>query len=84
MHVASLRPSPTELFTLSALTRAERRVIGALSDGLSGNEQITSHLGVSVNTVRSHVQSALKKTGLEDRTRLALWGARNRIDVGST
>lgn len=67
------RPSP-----------AQSGAIGALGDGLSGNEQITSHLGVSVNTVRSHVQSALKKTGLEDRTRLALWGARNRIDVGST
>ncbi|MFL2000802.1 MULTISPECIES: response regulator transcription factor [unclassified Microbacterium] len=61
------------------LTASERRVVAVLSKGVTSSEAIAEHLGVSVHTVRSHMHSAIKKVGLEDRTQLALWGARNHL-----
>lgn len=69
--------NPEQVARLSA---AERRVVSVLSSGTTSNEQIAERLRVSVHTVRSHMQSALKKVGMEDRTQLALWGARNQLD----
>ncbi len=63
------------------MTPSERRVVSALSSGVTSNEDIAERLHVSVHTVRSQLQSALKKTGTDDRTQLALWGARNRLDA---
>ncbi len=64
---------------LTVLSHAERRVVASLSSGVTSTEAIAEHLHVSVNTVRSQLQSALKKTGTSDRTQLALWGARNNL-----
>lgn len=65
---------------VAGLSAAERRVVSVLSGGTTSNEQIAERLQVSVHTVRSQLQSALKKTGLDDRTQLALWGVRNHLD----
>jgi DNA-binding NarL/FixJ family response regulator len=65
---------------VARLSAAERRVVAVLSSGTTSNEQIAERLRVSVHTVRSQMQSALKKIGMEDRTQLALWGARNHLD----
>lgn len=73
-------PSP-ELLDL--LTAAERRVVELLSSGVTSNEAIADRLHVSVHTVRSQLHSVLKKMGFTDRTQLALWGLRNRLDVDS-
>lgn len=67
----------------NALTSAERRVVASLASGITSNEAIADHLHLSVHTVRSQLQSALKKTGLSDRTQLALWGAKNHLGAGS-
>jgi DNA-binding NarL/FixJ family response regulator len=66
--------------TVARLSTAERRVVALLSSGTTSNEGIAERLRVSVHTVRSQLQSALKKVGMEDRTQLALWGARNHLD----
>lgn len=66
--------------TVARLSTAERRVVAVLSSGTTSNEGIAERLRVSVHTVRSQLQSALKKTGMEDRTQLALWGARSHLD----
>jgi len=66
--------------TVARLSAAERRVVSMLSSGTTSNEGIAERLRVSVHTVRSQMQSALKKVGMEDRTQLALWGARNHLD----
>ena len=66
---------------VALLTSAERRVVSALSSGITSNEAIADRLHVSVHTVRSQLRSALRKTGMDDRTQLALWGARNRLDA---
>ncbi|WP_375385419.1 response regulator [uncultured Microbacterium sp.] len=63
------------------LTPAELRVVRLLSSGTTGNEEIAAELTLSVHTVRSQITSALKKLDLDDRTQLALWGVRNRLDL---
>ncbi len=50
-----------------------------LSSGVTSNEAIAAHLHVSVHTVRSQLQSALKKVNADDRTQLALWGHANLV-----
>ncbi|MFJ4036898.1 response regulator [Microbacterium sp. NPDC090007] len=59
------------------LSRAEVRVVEQLSRGVTSNEDIARELTLSVNTVRTHAASAMRKLGLSDRTQLALWGHRN-------
>ncbi|MBD7958844.1 response regulator transcription factor [Microbacterium sp. Sa4CUA7] len=66
------------------LTVAERRVVATLSSGITSNEDIALHLHLSVHTVRSQLQSALKKSGTADRTQLALWGVRNDLSSEAT
>jgi DNA-binding NarL/FixJ family response regulator len=65
---------------IARLSAAERRVVAVLSSGTTSNEQIAERLRVSVHTVRSQMQSALKKLDMDDRTQLALWGSRNHLD----
>ena len=52
------------------LTRRELQVAGLIAEGLT-NKLIASRLGVSVNTINKHVQSALDKTGAHNRAQLA-------------
>lgn len=75
-----VRRGATNPELVARLSTAERRVVSVLSSGTTSNEQIADRLRVSVHTVRSQMQSALKKVGMEDRTQLALWGARNHLD----
>ncbi len=77
------RPDPIAHEAIASLTAAERRVVSVLSSGITSNEDIAHALHLSIHTVRSHLQSALKKVGVSDRTQLALWGVRNRVTEGS-
>jgi DNA-binding NarL/FixJ family response regulator len=61
----------------SVLSAAEHRVVSALASGVTSNDALAEHLHVSVHTVRSQMQSALKKLELNDRTQLALWGVKH-------
>lgn len=54
------------------LTPAEWRVLEQLREGLP-NAEIAERLGVSINTVRTHVSSMLAKLELPDRNALAAW-----------
>lgn len=66
---------------VDVLTPAEIAVVHHLSKGNSSSDDIAAALFISVNTVRSHLQSALRKTGFADRTQLALWGVRRGLDL---
>lgn len=77
------RPTEWDETMLSRLTPAELRVVVALASGITNNEEIADHLRVSVHTVRSQVKSALRKLDLDDRTQLALWGARHHLGSDS-
>ncbi len=53
------------------LTEAELIVLRELTTG-AGNGEIAERLNISVNTVRSHIQHMLDKTGFANRTELAI------------
>lgn len=68
---------------LTTLSRSERRVVQLLSQGVTSNEDLAGALVVSVNTVRSHVQSAMRKVAASDRTQLALWGSKVKDELAA-
>lgn len=57
------------------LTEREAEVCARLGDS---NEEIAEALSISVNTVRNHLKNVMRKTGLENRTQVALWYERAR------
>ena len=63
------------------LTPAEERVLGLLRTGKT-NVEIALTLGLSPDTVKSHVSSMLSKLGLSDRRELAAWEAPPDRDRG--
>jgi DNA-binding NarL/FixJ family response regulator len=66
------------------LTNREREVLGLLVEGLPG-EAIARRLGVSGNTVRTHVQNILSKLQVHSRLEAATLAVRHRllVDGGS-
>ena len=58
------------------LTRRELEVVKLLVQGLT-NKQIGELLGVSASTIKTHVQSIIRKLGVSDRTQAAVWAVRN-------
>lgn len=53
------------------LTPREIQVLRLLTTGI-GNEKIAENLGISPNTVKTHIQHLLDKTGFTSRTQLAI------------
>jgi DNA-binding NarL/FixJ family response regulator len=72
---------------LSALSRREREVADLLAEGLS-NKQVARRLAITLATVKDHVHRILRKSGLPNRTAIAIaWKmtlARTPADPGST
>jgi DNA-binding CsgD family transcriptional regulator len=54
------------------LTRREREVVAEVAKG-SSNRQIGTTLGISLETVKEHVQNALRKLQVDNRVGLAAW-----------
>jgi DNA-binding NarL/FixJ family response regulator len=54
-----------------SLTLREQEIIGLMREGLA-NKQIAARLFISTHTVKSHVRSAMEKTGLRTRVLLAM------------
>ncbi len=67
--------------TLDSLTQQEARVLELLAQGMS-NPEIADALVVSGNTIKSHVQSVLRKLGVSDRTQAALVALRSGMGTG--
>lgn len=57
--------------TSTQLTPREIQVIRLLTTGI-GNEEIAASLGISPNTVKTHIRHLLNKTGFASRTQLAI------------
>ena len=62
----------------SSLTARETQVLRHVAMGLS-NREIGFALGISVETVKEHVQNILRKSGCTDRTQAAVWSVRNGL-----
>ena len=60
------------------LTPRETQVLRNVAMGLS-NREIADALGISVETVKEHVQNLLRKVQLADRTQAAVWALRNGL-----
>lgn len=60
------------------LTNREIQVLRHVALGLS-NREIGRALGISVETVKEHVQNLLRKIQCSDRTQAAVWAVRNNL-----
>jgi len=61
------------------LTPREFQVLKIISLGLS-NQEIADSLGISIETVKEHVQNILRKLRVKDRTQAAVWAVRQGFD----
>ena len=62
----------------STLTKRELQVLRHIALGLS-NKEIGQSLGISVETVKEHVQNILRKIEVSDRTQAAVWAVRQGL-----
>jgi DNA-binding NarL/FixJ family response regulator len=60
------------------LTQRELQVLRHIALGLS-NKEIGRSLGISVETVKEHVQNILRKIAVVDRTQAAVWAVRKGL-----
>ncbi len=74
----AFRAEPTD-----DLTARERDVLACIADGMS-NQQVASHLGISIRTVTVHVSNLLRKTRSRSRTDAAVWALRQRAQSSVT
>lgn len=63
---------------IDPLTSQELRVLMLISSGMS-NPEAASILGVSPNTIKTHVRNIFQKVGVSDRTSAALWAVQNDL-----
>jgi len=62
----------------STLTPRELDCVVQLCRGLSNND-IASELYLEPSTVKTHLSSAMSKTGAENRVQLVIWAFKNNI-----
>lgn len=81
--VASLRkPAPTATHELKRLTPREGEMLAQLALGLS-NKEIARKLDVAESTVKIHLQSILKKLGVNNRVQAAIYAVEHGLsDAG--
>lgn len=60
------------------LTNREMQVLRHIAMGLS-NREIGKSLGISVETVKEHVQNILRKLDVNDRTQAAVWAVKRGL-----
>lgn len=75
---SSLRRSKQAVDQDVPLTNRETQVLRHISMGLS-NREIGKSLGISVETVKDHVQNILRKLAVNDRTQAAVWAVKRNL-----
>ena len=62
-----------------SLSDRERQVLALVAEGLP-NKQIGRRLEITEKTVKTHLTSAYRKIGVDDRMQAGLWARRNGLD----
>ena len=62
----------------ASLTNREREILALLADGL-GNKQIAARLGISPNTVKTHLELLFDKIGVSSRAEAVATGVRRGL-----
>jgi DNA-binding CsgD family transcriptional regulator len=73
------RPGAEATSDLERLTPREREVMALLLAGL-GADSMGGQLGISANTVRTHLQNVLAKLGVNSRAEAAAWALRSGLE----
>lgn len=63
----------------NGLSKQQTAVCELLIEGCS-NKEIAYKLGISISTVKLHVNAALRITGTTNRLGLAMWYLKNRVE----
>lgn len=72
------QPTPADAVVGTILTNREREILALLADGL-GNKQIAARLGISKNTVKTHLELLFEKLGVSSRAEAVATGVRRGL-----
>ena len=70
-----VRATRVDTMAGTVLTNREREVLELLADGL-GNKQIAARLGISTNTVKTHLEVLFEKLGVSSRAEAVATGVK--------
>jgi DNA-binding NarL/FixJ family response regulator len=73
----NLRPRGAHAL-LAELSKTELQIMSCIGEGRS-NKEIAEYLDLKAGTVRNYISSAMRKTGLRDRTQIAIYALRNGL-----
>jgi len=74
----SARAAHDDIADSAVLSNRERQVLALLADGL-GNKQIAARLGISTNTVKTHLELLFEKLGVASRAEAVAVGVRRGL-----
>ena len=77
-ELTAVLAAPEAVQTLSPLTGREREVLALVADGLT-NEKAAERLGISAETVQSHVGNAMSKLEADTRTQAVATALRQQL-----
>jgi two-component system, NarL family, nitrate/nitrite response regulator NarL len=72
------RPTRSDAVAGTVLTNREREILALLADGLA-NKQIAARLGISKNTVKTHLELLFDKLGVSSRAEAVATGVRRGL-----
>lgn len=75
---ASHQATRGDSVTGPTLTNREREILALLADGL-GNKQIAARLGISTNTVKTHLELMFERLGVSSRAEAVAAGVRQGL-----
>ena len=73
-----VRSGARDIVVGTVLTNREREILALLADGL-GNKQIAARLGISTNTVKTHLELLFEKLEVSSRAEAVATGVRRGL-----
>ena len=77
-ELGATRPTSDETLSPVPLSNRERQILVLLADGL-GNKQIAARLGISTNTVKTHLELLFEKLDVSSRAEAVAVGVRRGL-----